>query len=257
MPTLKGNVQSVGTAGWWTTDDSGPGPGAPGAPRLSAADDGTGSSVTASVLGDELATHHVYWRRLSGGTWALGGNREGNGALAIGGLPKAQVQFVAVSEYGGLYSLPSTPVEVAVGERSGSDAAFIAQEVTDLLNGHEFSQPFTAERTMLPERDLSEMATLRVTVVPREIEVSPLDRVRDARNVAVDVAVQQKPASLAVEDTDALMALVQEVAQFLNRRHLANAAWQKTAIKPLCAPDHLREKRLFTSVLTVTYKVMS
>ena len=189
MPTLKGDIQSVGTAGWWTTLDSGPGPGTPDAPRLSAADDGTDSSVTASVLGDELAAHHVYWRRLSGGVWALGGSREGNGALAIGGLPAAQVQFVAVSEYGGQYSLPSTPVEVAVGERSGSDAAFIAQEVTDLLNGHDFSQSFTAERTMLPERDLSEMATLRVgqtrTVSP--IFTGPYSTITEARRIVSSV----------------------------------------------------------------------
>lgn len=231
-------------------------PDAPAAPSLMVTDDGTGASVTSTVTGDAGVTHRVYWRRLSSGLWTLGGSREGNGTLAIAGLPSAQVQFLAVSERSGLYSLPSLPVEVAVGERSGSDAVFVAQEVVDLLNGHGFSQPFTAERTMLPERDLSEMTTLRVTVVPREIEVSPLDRVRDARSVAVDVAIQHKPESLGVEDTDALMALVQEVAQFLNRRHLANATWQKTAIKPLCAPDHLREKRLFTSVLTLTYRLV-
>ena len=46
----------------------------------------------------------------------------------------------------------------------------IAQAVADLLNGHEFSTAFEAERVALPEFDLADMQDLHVTVVPRQAE---------------------------------------------------------------------------------------
>ena len=119
----------------------------------------------------------------------------------------------------------------------------VAQAVADMLNGHEFSTPFTAERVALPEFDLAEMQELHVTVVPRQVESETLDRGRDAHDVKVDVAVQKKVASLA---------------DYLNRRPLAEvgAVWRKTENAPVYSPEHLREMRQFTSVLTVTYRAV-
>ena len=131
----------------------------------------------------------------------------------------------------------------------------IAQAVADSLNGHEFSTPFEAKRVALPAFDLADMQALRVTVVPREIETVALDRARDAHDVKVDVAVQKKVASLGNEEIDGLLALVREIADFLNRRNLDDALWQKTENKPVYSPEHLREMRQFTSVLTATYRI--
>ena len=132
----------------------------------------------------------------------------------------------------------------------------VAQAVADALNAHEFSVAFTAERMALPAFTLEEMQTLHVTVVPREIASSILDRARDEDEVKVDVAVQKKVASAAVEEVDPLLALVQEIADFLNRTAMGDATWKKTENKPVYAPEHLREKRLFTSVLTLTYRLV-
>ena len=134
----------------------------------------------------------------------------------------------------------------------------IAQAVADLLNGHEFSTPFEAERVSLPEFDLADMQDLHVTVVPRQVESTTLDRGRDNHDAKVDVAIQKKVASLGNEEIDPLMALVREVADYLNRRPLAavGAVWRKTENAPVYSPEHLREMRQFTSVLTVTYRVV-
>ena len=132
----------------------------------------------------------------------------------------------------------------------------VAQAVTDALNGPMFSMPFTAQRVALPAFTLEEMRTLHVTVVPREIASSILDRARDEDEIKVDVAVQKKVASAAVGEVDPLLALVQEVADFLNRRSMGVATWKRTENKPVYAPDHLREKQQFTSVLTVTYRLV-
>ena len=132
----------------------------------------------------------------------------------------------------------------------------VAQAVTDALNGQEFSAPFSAERVALPEFDLAGMQELHVTVVPRQVDSEVLDRGRDAHDVKVDVAVQKKVGSIANEEIDPLLALVQEIADFLNRRNLDGAAWKKTENNPVYSPEHLREMRQFTSVLTITYRVV-
>ena len=52
----------------------------------------------------------------------------------------------------------------------------IADKVTTKLNAASLSQTFQAERLYVPNFDLSEMKELRVSVVPREIDLLPLDR---------------------------------------------------------------------------------
>ena len=133
--------------------------------------------------------------------------------------------------------------------------ADIAQAVTDALNAESFSMVFTAERKAAPMVKLSEMDSLHVTVVPREVESAALDRTRDSHEVKIDVAIQKRVASLENDAIDPLMALVREIADFLNRRNLSDGLWKKTENKPVYSPEHLREMRQFTSVLTLTYQV--
>jgi len=132
----------------------------------------------------------------------------------------------------------------------------VAQAVTDALNSHEFSMPFTANRLVLPAFTLEEMQNLHVTVVPREVASSVFDRANDEDEIKVDVGVQKRVASAAVEEVDPLLSLVQEIADFLNRREMGDAMWRKTENKPVYVPEHLREKQQFTSVLTVTYRLV-
>ena len=50
-----------------------------------------------------------------------------------------------------------------------------------------------------------------------------------------------------------------KIADFLKRRLLQSApwaAWVRTANEPVYAPEHLSERRVFTSVLTVTYRAL-
>ena len=132
----------------------------------------------------------------------------------------------------------------------------LAQAVADALNAGTFSMEFTAERVALPDFELADMKDLHVTVVPREVESALLDRARDSHDVKVDVAVQKKLDALTKEAVDPLMALVQEIATYLNRRNLGDALWRKTENKPVYSPEHLREMRQFTSVLTLTYRLV-
>ena len=67
------------------------------------------------------------------------------------------------------------------------------------------------------ERFQAEMQELHVTVVPRQVDSEVLDRGRDAHDVKVDVAVQKKVGSIANEEIDPLLALVQEAVNELIR----------------------------------------
>jgi len=134
----------------------------------------------------------------------------------------------------------------------------IAQAVADKLNGSAFSMPFTAERAYRPAFELQDMKDLHVTVVPRGIASSVLDRGRAREDVQIDIAVQKKVSTDAPGDLDPLMALVQEISDALRGANLPTAPeamWVKAANEPVFAQEHLQEMRQFTSVLTVTYRV--
>jgi len=134
-------------------------------------------------------------------------------------------------------------------------AVTVAEAVKDALNGHTFTESFTTTRTQLPEFQLKDMGTLHVTVVPRSDAAELLDRRNDIHVVAVDVAIQQRLETVDNDTLDALLALVQEIADFLNRRAMGDAIWTQTQNDPVYAPDHLRELRQFTSILRITYRV--
>ena len=135
----------------------------------------------------------------------------------------------------------------------------IADAVAAELDGGSFSQEFTPERRVLPDFELADLAGLKVTVVPKGVEIAGASRSLSQHDVQVDVGVQKKLGSDLDAEVAALCGLVEEIAAFLKGRRLTGAgcaAWVRTANEPVYSPEHLAEKRLFTSVLTVTYRAM-
>jgi H2-forming N5,N10-methylenetetrahydromethanopterin dehydrogenase-like enzyme len=139
-----------------------------------------------------------------------------------------------------------------------SVAASIAAAVKAELAGQTFSPPITCERKYAPHWDLRDIDGVQVTVVPRGNELASESRAQLSNQVSVDVAVQKKVSAATPAELDPLMNLVQDVTDFLTRRPLAGfalASWLRITNTPIYAPEHLADKRLFTSVLTVTYVV--
>jgi hypothetical protein len=133
----------------------------------------------------------------------------------------------------------------------------IADAVVAQLNAASFSQPLTAERHYLPQFELADMTTLRVSVVPRSVASKGLDRNRDSFDYRIDVAVQKK-LDPTPENLDALMVLVEEIADHFRSEPLAGypqARCTEVENVPVYAPEHLDEFRQFTSVLTLTFRV--
>jgi hypothetical protein len=119
-----------------------------------------------------------------------------------------------------------------------------------------FAQPFTAVRKVLPVYDLAELAGVHVTVVPRGADVTGATRSASQYDLHVDVGVQKKLGADLEAETAGMLALVDQIATFLARRPMGGAAWVRAANDQAYLPDHLADKRLFTSVLTVTYRMM-
>ena len=133
----------------------------------------------------------------------------------------------------------------------------IADAVVSAINSGTFSKPVTAVRHYQPTFELSEMSNLRVSVVPRSVVITALDRGRDSVDYQIDVAVQQK-TDMTTAALDALMVLVQELADYFRRQPLAGfplAYCVEVKNEPVYAIEHLDELRLFTSVLTFTFRV--
>jgi hypothetical protein len=134
----------------------------------------------------------------------------------------------------------------------------IADAVVDDLNAGSFSLPFTATRAYVPRFDLPDMADLRVTVVPKGLAIATASRADHQHDYRVDVGVQQKFEEGDAAELDPLMGLVEEIADMFRGAALeTDPAAVCVAVEngPIYAQEHMREKRLFTSILTLTFRV--
>jgi len=135
----------------------------------------------------------------------------------------------------------------------------IADAVVTELNANTFSLQFTAQRHYQPRYELADLKTLHVTVIPNGLTTGNLGRGGMQREVAIDIAVQQKLSTETNADLDRFLALAEEIAESFQAKRLANfpnAIWVKTEHRAIYATEHLQQYRQFTSVMTLTFRVM-
>ena len=135
----------------------------------------------------------------------------------------------------------------------------VADAVVAQLNTASLSQPVVAERLYVPNFDLQDMQDLRVTVVPRELHVRSLDRGRNNYEAEIDLAVQKKFKKGDAAEIDPLVAFVEEIADLFRLKRLASfpgAIWSRTDHQVLYSQEHWDQLRQFTSLLTLSFRVM-
>ena len=133
----------------------------------------------------------------------------------------------------------------------------ISDAITAELNGNSFSQPFTAQRLYLPIYDLKTMSDLKVSVVPKGLSTSSLDRTRDNFDYQIDVGIQKKTKN-EIATIDALILLVEQISDYFRANPLASypgARFISIENSQIYAPDHLETMMQFTSVVTLTYRL--
>jgi hypothetical protein len=134
----------------------------------------------------------------------------------------------------------------------------IADAVAAHINAGTFTQPLTAVRMFQPAFTLEDLKDLRVSVVPRTVQMTPATRDSLAVEYVVDVGVQKKlPAEGADAAIDELLALVEAIADHLRFQRLEgfpDAAWVGIRNEPVVSSEAIEQHRVFTSVLSVTYR---
>ena len=136
----------------------------------------------------------------------------------------------------------------------------VADAVVAELNGQSFSLPFTAQRHYQPRYELADLKTLHVTVIPNGITTAILGRSGTQRDVAIDIAVQQKLTKETNANLDPLLGLAEEIADSLQAKRLTSfqqAIWKQTDFRAIYAAEHLHQYRQFTSVMTITFIIMT
>ena len=140
-----------------------------------------------------------------------------------------------------------------------STIAALADAVAAHINAGTFSQPVSAVRTYQPAFTLEDLADLRVSIVPRTVGIAAASRDSSMFDCVVDVGIQKKlPAAAAEAEIDALLDLAEEIADHLRLKRLPDApeaAWAGISHEPVVSSESLEQHRVFTSVLSVTYRV--
>ncbi|MFQ5733180.1 MAG: hypothetical protein ACE5KM_14665 [Planctomycetaceae bacterium] len=134
----------------------------------------------------------------------------------------------------------------------------LADAVVNELNAGSFSQSFNAVRDYLPLYELKELKSLRVTVVPSGTAIETKARKTAQHDVEIDIAVQQKLADTDNATVDPLMTVTEEIADHFRFKRLASpdAVWIKTENEPVFAQEHLDQYRVFTSLVTLTFRIL-
>ncbi len=109
----------------------------PAAPGLSVSNDGTGTSVTATILVEGGIDVQLYWKTSVGVAWVAGGTRVGPGIIQQTGLSEGTYLFVAVAIQSGQFSLPSPVVRLII-YGAGSVETTPAMIVRELLVAAEY-----------------------------------------------------------------------------------------------------------------------
>jgi hypothetical protein len=118
-----------------------------------------------------------------------------------------------------------------------------------------------AKRQVLPIHDLAQLRELTVSVVPRGVQIQSVTRRLSQYDCQVDIGIQQKltvPQDEIDTKVKELSQLVQQITEYLQRQQLTDmpyAIWIKVENVPIYDPDHLANQRVFTSVLTLTYRI--
>jgi hypothetical protein len=134
----------------------------------------------------------------------------------------------------------------------------IAQAVVTELkkNVSNFSLSFEPEMLVLPSFEPADLQTLRVSVVPRTLEMERVSRSSSKYTVGIDIGIQRRIEGTPEKTVATIGHLVDEIGQFLQAATLSDfpaAQCHGVLNDPVYVPEHLQQKRTFTSVLNVRY----
>lgn len=138
--------------------------------------------------------------------------------------------------------------------------ADIADEIVSSINGASLSVSLTAKRSPLPVFDLGLVGSdVVVSVIPKALALTVESRTEQLYDVETDVGVQKRVQRESNTEVDEMFDLVQEIGdvlRFTDYTSVGGARWVSMTNDPAVFPDHLENDSVFTSLITVTHRVL-
>jgi len=135
----------------------------------------------------------------------------------------------------------------------------LADAVTEHLNATNYGMEFYAERVYLPEYSPPENVDIAVNVAPREMTAEIVGRgTRMRREYPVQIGLMCKYGD--VDLCDRLMEVAEAISEDVKDFVVANSDVERARPvamewNPAYAPQQMRERKLFVSVIEVTYLI--
>jgi hypothetical protein len=134
----------------------------------------------------------------------------------------------------------------------------IADAVVAALNAATLTKTFTAARAYAAVYDIRTLADLKVTVVPVGVAISEFDLApRHRYEVDIGVWIQCR-TDTTTTTTDPYMNLAEEIIDLFRGDRLIgyrNARCFSVENRPLYLPDQVDSQRVFTTVVTLTFRL--
>lgn len=142
----------------------------------------------------------------------------------------------------------------------------IADAVVVKLNAGSFSKTFTAAVRDDTDLKLEDSAadSVYVDIVPGGVKIERATRDARVFDCRTDIGIRCRPTTIDMTHFRDLLAFAGEIEEFLkpsdgNCRTLTtytDAAWIASEFRALWVPRHWHEWRQFTSIISVTYRVI-
>ncbi|MDD3585822.1 MAG: hypothetical protein PHQ75_01455 [Thermoguttaceae bacterium] len=128
--------------------------------------------------------------------------------------------------------------------------------VAELNRKDDWSIPFEAKRVAVPRKDIKDLENVIVSVVPSSLRMTNATRGATKVEIEIDIGIQ-KHLTDELTEVAALGTLVDEIVLYIKERTLTAkpyAQWTETVNNPIYVPEHIAQKRVFTSVITIKYQ---
>mgnify|MGYP000070742956 CR=1 FL=1 len=135
----------------------------------------------------------------------------------------------------------------------------VAEAVKTEIESQEYSQNVAVRRAYKPVYELADRETIQVTVIPAGVEISRVARGGDQYDVHIEVGIQKKFTNGDNDELDPLMTLVEEITDlFRRKRFFGSPVGVSMGVDNphVFAPEHIDKKRMFTSVLSLTFRLI-
>lgn len=143
----------------------------------------------------------------------------------------------------------------------------LTKSLADRLTLGEYTAAYptiVAKQAYLPQYDNEQMGSLKVSVLPREVEIQKTGRGAEQHDYTLAVIVAKRTDG-STEQVDELLSLVEKICDLLRSDAMpqsedypwpAEAKWWALALEPVWSQEHLEERRIFFTAIQVQYRAI-